>query len=129
MPLIFTGVTLSACLDIQNNWPFMNTTPEMETTLQKPTLAMSPGTFIGLDQSAVRDLMGKPGAERKVSAATVWSYKTNECSIDIFFYQDLKTKTYRVLSYDAKAAKGPKDDEVIKSCIGRIREENLADRT
>ena len=90
---------------------------------------MSPNALIGLDRSAVRRLMGKPKTVRRASAATVWSYRTKECSLDIFFYQDLKTKTYKALSYDAKATKGPESDEVIKSCIGRIREGNRVGKT
>ncbi|MEQ8194657.1 MAG: hypothetical protein RIB59_09230 [Rhodospirillales bacterium] len=122
--LCLTATMVSACAEIQNIWP-LKSAPDTKSAVA----AIAPGALIGLDQGEVRRVMGAPGAERKVAAATVWSYRAKDCSLDIFFYQDLKTRTFRALSYDAKASKDPKNEEVIRSCIARIRENNGAGRT
>ena len=56
--------------------------------------------------------------------ATIWSYRTNGCVLDVFFYMDLGARTFRVLAYEMKANR--RDAQTDRNCVGRIRAASVA---
>jgi len=84
---------------------------------------LDPKQLIGLDQTETEKLLGKPDEIREGHPTTVWHYRTVSCTLDLFFYLDLGSRTFRALAYDVNAAKQPGNPRVIKACAGQIHSE------
>ena len=91
----------------------------------KPNV-VDPKILVGLDQVAVEELVGKPLGIYDEPPATVWSYKSEDCTLDVFFYLDIATHKLRALSYDVKTGTKSDRDGAARLCIGRIQAENHA---
>jgi hypothetical protein len=87
-----------------------------------PTL-LDPKQLIGLSQAETEHMLGKPDEIKEGHPATVWRYRTASCMLDLFFYLDLGSRTFRALAYDVSAAGRAKDQRAIKACAGRIQSE------
>lgn len=46
----------------------------------------NPGRLLGLDQPALRSLLGKPGFVRRDDPARMWRYRHASCVLDLFLY-------------------------------------------
>ncbi len=82
-------------------------------------LQLDPGILIGLGPEQTELMMGRPAAVRDEPPATVWAYKSGECTLEVFFYPEVETRLPRALAY----AVGGKDqsDTAKQSCFARIR--------
>lgn len=85
--------------------------------------ALDPKQLIGLDQANTENLLGKPDEIREGHPATVWHYRSTSCTLDLFFYLDLGSRTFRTLAYDVNATKQPGNQRAIKACAGQIHSE------
>lgn len=99
-----------------------SSTPAPTPTPSAPTL-LDPKQLIGLSQAETENMLGKPDEIKEGHPATVWRYRTASCMLDLFFYLDLGSRTFRALAYDVSAAGRTKDQRAIKACAGRIQSE------
>jgi hypothetical protein len=85
-----------------------------------PVEPFDPRGLLGLDAEEVRFVLGLPDRTREANPATVWSYDSGACSLDLFFYMDLGSQKHRVLAYDVNAGKS-NNERAIAGCAGQIR--------
>jgi hypothetical protein len=86
--------------------------PEMRLPL------LNPDIVVGLDREQTALLLGEPAAVRAQPPATVWSYRTKDCSLNVFFYPDVQTREMRALAYDVIAGEG---EQAKNACFAAIR--------
>jgi hypothetical protein len=86
----------------------------------KPNM-LDPKILVGLDQVAVEDLIGKPLDIYDEPPATVWSYKGEACSLDVYFFLDIGTHKMRALSYDVKTQTKGDHDGAARLCVGQLQ--------
>lgn len=67
-------------------------------TEQPPPIA--PERLVGLTEDQTRALIGSPAAVRDEPPAKVWTYGSAGCGLDVFFYLDLASKTFKALTYE-----------------------------
>ena len=130
---LFTLILLSAC-DVQEPAsapapppPPTPVAPPDVAALPKPIpppkdhaqQPIDPQKLVGLSQEETRHLIGNPSAMRDEPPAVVWSYGSSGCGLDIFFYLDLASQTFKALTYDLKP-KGPRGLQG-GACIASLR--------
>jgi hypothetical protein len=84
-----------------------------------PVPDFDPAKLVGLDKDQTLSTLGQPNATREQPPATVWTYKTRDCSIDLFFYMDIATRQFRVLTTEVTT--DLKSAEARRSCLNRLR--------
>ena len=89
-----------------------------------PAEPVDPAQLDGMDADAVRDLLGAPDRVREASPATVWTYASSACLLEVYFYMDLGSQKLRVLAHDISAVGRPNDQRAISSCASQIRAES-----
>ena len=67
---------------------------------------IEPDTLVGLSPVEVRDLIGRPVTVADRAPARIWSYRSRECAVDVFFYLDVGSSTFRALTLDLKDSRG-----------------------
>jgi hypothetical protein len=87
-------------------------------------LAMDPDKLIGMSQEETTAILGRPVSVANLAPATVWSYRSAGCELDVFFYMDLGARMFRVLAYEMKAIR--QDAQAERNCVGRIRAASAA---
>lgn len=98
-------------------------THNMPAPVAKP---LEPDVIVGLAQVEVENMIGKPDSVRDEPPAIVWVYKAEQCSLDIYFYLDVKSNKLTALSYHAEPPGQPGDagDKLAaRSCLGQLRTE------
>lgn len=85
----------------------------------KPASAFDPHRLIGLNYDEATSLAGKPSDTRDEPPASVWRYKVEECFVDVYFYMDMGTQTFRALAYEVKPSKT--SPEIRKACAEMAR--------
>lgn len=75
--------------------------------------------LVGLDREQTALLLGAPEAVREQPPATVWSYRSGDCALNVFFYPDVKTREMRALAYDVLA--GSDAEQAKNACFAAIR--------
>jgi hypothetical protein len=55
--------------------------------------------LVGLDRAQTVNVLGPPNAERTEATATVWSYWSENCTLEIVFYPTIKGRALRSLQY------------------------------
>lgn len=81
----------------------------------------SNGDLTGLTEAQVEQLLGPPLAVRRDDPAESWQYATNDCVLDLFFYE--QTGAWRVVHMEARtiAALDAPADSCVKSVLaGRV---------
>ncbi|HLI12294.1 MAG TPA: hypothetical protein VKY65_11905 [Alphaproteobacteria bacterium] len=73
----------------------------------KPPQPIDPAKLVGLSEDEMRQLIGSPLTVRDEPPAVVWGYGSSGCGLEVFFYMDLASQTFRALTYDLKP-KGPR---------------------
>jgi hypothetical protein len=86
---------------------------------QIDSLAMDPEKLIGMTQAEATAILGRPVSVNDEPPATIWSYRSGGCVLDVFFYMDLGARMFRVLAYEMKANR--RDAQTDRTCVGRIR--------
>jgi len=66
---------------------------------------LSPDTLVGLTPPAVGQLLGKPAETREDAMMIRWTYTTQNCSLNVFFYPDIATGSFRALKYNVTGTK------------------------
>lgn len=84
-----------------------------------PTPDFDPAKLVGLDKDQTLATLGQPSATREQPPATVWTYKTRECAIDVFFYMDIATRQFRVLTTEVTT--DLKSADARRNCLNRLR--------
>jgi len=85
-----------------------------------PVAQLDPQRLVGLNESAVTDLIGPPQEVRDVPPARVWRYSGNKCSVDVTFYFDLTQQEFRALTYSVEPA--GRSEFAQRICLGGIQE-------
>jgi hypothetical protein len=89
---------------------------------RRPAMRIDPRTLVFLDENQVRLLLGDPGAVWDVAPSRVWRYTAGLCSLDLFFYLDLGSSRFRILSYTVSTSKNSNDEKARQRCVGHIQE-------
>jgi hypothetical protein len=84
-----------------------------------PPSDFDPAKLIGLGKDQTLSMLGQPAAVREQPPATVWTYRARECALDIFFYMDLSTRTFRVLTTEVTSEL--KSADARRTCLNRLR--------
>ena len=98
----------------------------MPSPVAKPA---EPDIIIGLAQFEVENMIGKPDSVREEPPATVWVYNAPQCTLDIYFYLDVKSNKLTALSYhsDITGQSGEPgeggDKLAARSCLGQLQTE------
>ena len=87
---------------------------------------MAADQIVGLAQVQVEEIIGKPDAVRDEPPATVWVYQGSGCTLDVYFYLDIKSNKLTALSYRAGSVGQSEDELAAQSCLGQIRMEKSA---
>ena len=85
-----------------------------------PVAQLDPQRLVGLNEGAVRDMIGSPSEVRDEPPARVWRYNGNKCSVDVLFYFDLTQQEFRALTYSVEPA--GRSDLAQRICLGGIQE-------
>lgn len=80
---------------------------------------IKPKTLVGMTRDQVKSLIGQPVKVADRPPATVWSYRTTGCALEVFFYLDVASKKFRALTYELKGDKGVEISPNL--CLGQIR--------
>jgi hypothetical protein len=87
---------------------------------------IDPKLLIGKNQNEAEAVLGPPSAVQAAPPATIWQYKADGCTLDVFFYMDMGSNSLRALAYDAKLADPPTNEETIAQCVGLVQVTNRA---
>jgi hypothetical protein len=80
---------------------------------------IDPNSLIGLEPLAIERILGTPTRTGKIDMSLIWTYASADCSLQIFFYPDIKTSSFHVLKYGAADGNGGLID-TSQPCIQRI---------
>ncbi|MEX2641854.1 MAG: hypothetical protein WD270_00265 [Acetobacterales bacterium] len=75
----------------------------------------NPNTLVGLGPYETEMRIGSPQAVIQEPPATIWTYTSGPCVLNLFLYANVETRELRVLSYDV-AARGV-DDRALNDCF------------
>jgi len=65
-------------------------------------------------------LLGTADTLREEPPATVWGYRSATCTLDLFFYMDMESRSFRALAYDVSTTDGVKGDRALNACLKQI---------
>ncbi|GGF13511.1 hypothetical protein GCM10011611_19020 [Aliidongia dinghuensis] len=95
------------------------------TPTPSPATGPTVVTLDGLEASAVEARLGPPQAQADSPPAVVWRYAADDCAVDVYFYQDLKSGALRALFVDVKG--DDRSDQRRDVCLQRLVERHAAD--
>jgi hypothetical protein len=78
-----------------------------------------PAKLVGLGKDETLSALGQPAGVREQPPATVWTYRSRDCALDVFFYMDLSTRTFRVLTTEVTSEL--KSADARRTCLNRLR--------
>lgn len=67
------------------------------------TVIYSAQELVGKSQAEVTALIGAPAQVQQRAASMVWTYRSAECGLDIFFFLDMASSDERVLTVESTA--------------------------
>ena len=76
--------------------------------------------LVGRSEEEVARLLGTAHSLREEPPATIWGYQADSCSLDLFFYMDMESRSFRALAYDVTTTDGAKGDPALNACLKRI---------
>jgi hypothetical protein len=82
--------------------------------------ASSPDELKSKAETDVARLLGRPVTTRREGTGTIWTYRANSCSLDVYFFLDVADNQRRALSYEILPEGA--DDAAIQSCYKAIKE-------
>lgn len=83
-----------------------------------PAMPNDPVILVGLSQEQANAMLGPPSSIRQETPATVWAYRIGDCQLDLFFYEDVKTRRQQSLAYELQTRE--KTDQAQRACFNRI---------
>jgi len=69
---------------------------------ERPDQAIAPERLVGMSEADIERLIGAPAGIREEPPAVVWSYSSMHCGLNVFFYMDMASQTFRALTYELK---------------------------
>lgn len=84
-----------------------------------PVLPLDPQRLIGMNRAETFAALGTPSQIREMSPATVWRYAMGRCELDLYFFMDLGSNAFRVLTYDVRTEISGSAEQ--QACLGRLR--------
>lgn len=81
-----------------------------------------PEALVGLDPAQTEEILGPPTVTRELSPATIWSYSTPTCQLDLYFYMNMASKRLSALSYELKNQDGQSNDVLASQCLRQLTE-------
>jgi len=60
---------------------------------------VTPARLVGLDPIETTRLLGRPVETAEAPPALRWSWRAERCTLQLFFFMDLKTRDFRALSF------------------------------
>lgn len=97
---------------------------QSETGSGMAALRVEPAVLVGMSRDQAVALLGQPIAVRERPPSRVWSYGSDGCALELFFFMDLDSSGFRVLAYELKA--GQASDQAKRACFGRLRADRHA---
>jgi len=82
-------------------------TPTMKPTPPPQIEAVAPSDLVGSDFSSVLQVLRQPDNVQNSALSVVWTYES-DCTLQLYFYPDIKTRVFRLLKYDLKDSSGEK---------------------
>ena len=80
-----------------------------------------PRKFYGMSASGVRTLLGPPQMILEQPPSTVWHYRDARCELDLYFYLDVETGEFRVVTFDLVREDAEQASTAADHCLNRIR--------
>lgn len=84
--------------------------PQKEPPKELPPPPPAPATLVGADYTGVLKVLRRPDSMQNSALSVVWTYADPDCTLQLFFYPDIETKTFHLLKYDLKNAEGDRLD-------------------
>lgn len=93
--------------------PLPRRKPVLEPTPRPATVEEAdPDMLIGLDFTVTRALLGEPAQQTEQSPAKIWTYKGQECMLNVFFYPSVEGGAFRLLTYEAQGGETAAEEAV-----------------
>ena len=103
---------------------FMNSGPVTVEEFKSPQL--DPKKLVGLNFEQIQSLLGEPSGRGEKPPGKVWTYSTDSCVLNVFFYADINTREFRALTYEIGDGKAREFDtttlneEVSERCLQQL---------
>jgi hypothetical protein len=83
--------------------------------------AIDPQILMGLTEAEMRTLLGDPTTVRPEPPALIWSYASQQCVVDLYFYLELASETYKTVTFEMT----PKEPHGLSggACLASVRNE------
>lgn len=85
------------------------TPPDVIQAEPEPVAATSPDELKSKTETEVIGLLGRPLTTRSEGTGTVWTYRSEICSLDVYFFLDVADNQRRALSYEMLPAWAEED--------------------
>ena len=73
---------------------------------KQPVIKITAQQLLGQNADWVNANLGQPQFKRKDGQAEIWQYKSTECVLNIFIYEDVNGGQRRVLHFDGRGLEG-----------------------
>jgi hypothetical protein len=87
---LWLGLLVSSCIGPSSELPaaaVANRAPAASSLPAAPARVPSIGELAGMAPPEILALLGKPDLQRDEPPAEIWQYRTADCVLDLFFYQ------------------------------------------
>jgi hypothetical protein len=89
--------------------------PTRQASVQPPNPPVSaaprtvePAELVGFNFDSVLTVLRQPDAVEKNALSVVWTYAGSDCTLQLYFYPDIRTAVFRLLKYELKGSSGEK---------------------
>jgi hypothetical protein len=72
---------------------------------------VEPAELVGYNFDSVLTVLRQPDAVEKNALSVVWTYAGSDCTLQLYFYPDIRTAVFRLLKYELKRNSGEKLNE------------------
>ncbi len=103
---------------------FMTSGPVTVEEFKSPQL--DPKKLVGLNFEQIQSLLGEPSGRGEKPPGKVWTYSTDSCVLNVFFYADINTREFRALTYEIDNGKvrefdsSKLNEEVSEQCLQQL---------
>ncbi|MBV9330404.1 MAG: hypothetical protein JOZ55_02500 [Alphaproteobacteria bacterium] len=84
------------------------------------------GRLVGLNEQQIESRFGEPAQRQERKPGTAWIYRDADCRLEVSFYPDLQTHTYKALGYEVTSYAGTSDGK--HRCASRFASRVAATR-
>lgn len=93
--------------------------PERPANPPERLAAIEPHNLIGQGPSGVAKLLGVPSSASQRDVSLIWTYSSENCAFQVYFYPDIKTSLWHAMQYTSVDKNGGTLDPS-QLCIQRI---------